>query len=429
MPEPFGTHHSKMMILIRHDDTAQVLIHTANMITQDWGNMCQAVWSSPLLPLHCEESGKGKTHPMGSGERFKADLLHYLKFYGKRLAGLPEQLVEYDFSTVRAAFIASTPCRQDPKTSNSSTAFWGWLGLRQIIRQIPTRTRPGETPNINIQISSVATLGRTDDWLRNLFNAMSNSLAPVDVKDGPSGGASQPASHERKPKFRVIFPTADTVRRSLDGYASGGSIHWKLQSAAQQAQLAYLKPYLHHWAGDSASDPTASEGTSQHERQRQDKMQTTVSGLLKPREAGRRRAAPHIKTYIRFSDSSQKTIDWAMLTSANLSTQAWGSLPGKKDGEVRTSSWETGVIVWPDLVTKDLSTYKERQKAIMVPTFGHDIPSGEQLKLMKKTMGADIVVGLRMPYDLPLIPYAGGDEPWCATAEYEEPDWKGISWM
>jgi tyrosyl-DNA phosphodiesterase 1 len=35
MPEMFGTHHSKMMILLRHDDTAQVIIHTANMIAKD----------------------------------------------------------------------------------------------------------------------------------------------------------------------------------------------------------------------------------------------------------------------------------------------------------------------------------------------------------------------------------------------------------
>lgn len=27
MPEPFGTHHSKMMILLRHDDLAQYVIY------------------------------------------------------------------------------------------------------------------------------------------------------------------------------------------------------------------------------------------------------------------------------------------------------------------------------------------------------------------------------------------------------------------
>ena len=32
IPDPFGTHHSKMLVLFRHDDQAQVIIHTANMI-------------------------------------------------------------------------------------------------------------------------------------------------------------------------------------------------------------------------------------------------------------------------------------------------------------------------------------------------------------------------------------------------------------
>lgn len=36
MPEIYGTHHTKMMIIFRHDELAQVIIHTANMIAQDW---------------------------------------------------------------------------------------------------------------------------------------------------------------------------------------------------------------------------------------------------------------------------------------------------------------------------------------------------------------------------------------------------------
>ena len=48
MPEAYGTHHSKMIILFRHDGLAQVAIMTANMVAGDW-RMCQAVWRSPLL--------------------------------------------------------------------------------------------------------------------------------------------------------------------------------------------------------------------------------------------------------------------------------------------------------------------------------------------------------------------------------------------
>lgn len=101
----------------------------------------------------------------------------------------------------------------------------------------------------------------------------------------------------------------------------------KTQSAPQQKQLQYMKPYLRQWAGDSSTD-LPSPGIQKH-------------------DAGRRRAAPHIKTYIRFNDKLD-TIDWAMLTSANLSTQAWGAAVNAQN-EVRICSWEIGVLVWPGL--------------------------------------------------------------------------------
>lgn len=173
----------------------------------------------------------------------------------------------------------------------------------------------------------------------------------------------------------------------------------KLQSAAQQKQLQYLKPYLCHWAGDQDDDITLGVGKSTRPEKR---------------EAGRRRAAPHIKTYIQFSDkTTMDRIDWAMITSANLSTQAWGASPNK-DGEVRICSWEIGVIVWPQLISNN-------KEAEMVPCFKTDIPHVE-------TSGFP-VVGLRMPYDLPLTKYRSHDVPWSATTVHLEPDWLGQTWQ
>ncbi|KAI9662933.1 MAG: hypothetical protein M1821_007980 [Bathelium mastoideum] len=418
MPEPFGTHHSKMMILIRHDDSAQIVIHTANMIAQDWTNLCQAMWRSPLLPLSSKAIKMSNGHPIGHGERFKADLLRYLGMYGKRLGDLAHRLEKYDFGSIRAAFIASTPCRQATKIHNPSTISWGWLGLRQILHQIPSSTPQDEEPIVNVQVSSVATLGHTDSWLQNLFDVLSDSKPQEKTDSTLSDSASGKKSRGRKPEFHVIFPTADTIRRSLNGYVSGRSIHWKLQSAAQQAQLKYLRPYLCHWSYGPSNSVT-SQG---------DSLLPTPSNITRIREAGRRRAAPHIKTYIRFSDQSQSKIDWVMLTSANLSTQAWGTLPGK-DSEVRISSWETGVVVWPTLLVEDkMSTNGDKGSAVMVPTFGIDTPSDEQAQ-SAETEKASMIVGLRMPYDLPLVPYSSDDEPWCATAQDKEADWQKISWM
>lgn len=202
-------------------------------------------------------------------------------------------------------------------------------------------------------------------------------------------------------KYSIIFPTDDEIRRSLNGYGSGGSIHMKIQSAPQQKQLQYIRPYLCHWAGDR--DDGSSAGTS----------------MSRKRDAGRRRAAPHIKTYIQFSDTkTMDSIDWAMVTSANLSTQAWGAAPNAS-GEIRICSYEIGVVVWPQLFADS-----DAESAVMVPCFKQDTPAFAE----REGPVPSVVVGLRMPYDLPLTSYTPKDTPWCATATHTEPDWLGQTW-
>ncbi|KAK2746653.1 hypothetical protein FQN57_002997 [Myotisia sp. PD_48] len=444
MPEPFGTHHSKMMVLVRHDDLAQVIIHTANMIAQDWRNMCQAVWLSPLLPLlPLEAEDIVQTSAFGSGARFQRDLLAYLKAYkNKKIGLLISQLSRYDFSAIKATLVASVPSRQPVDSLNSeSQTIWGWPSLKDTVSRISMnhnaprnqnphvviQVRPSFSSHHDVsrelikktkqkQVSSIATLGQTDKWLKDTFF---NALIPQ-----PSVGQTQKAC---SPRFSIIFPTPDEIRRSLDGYISGGSIHMKIQSAAQQKQLAYLRNYLCHWAGDT-NRPQDS---------------TTKAEPASTRRAGRRRAAPHIKTYIQFSDQEMKRIDWAMVTSANLSTQAWGAGTNTQ-GEVRICSWEIGVVVWAALFkdeggfnrqnnnTKEISQGASvASQAEMVPCFGSDLPSSEISESdANNTSKIDppIKIGFRMPYDLPLTPYASSDVPWCATASHTAPDWMGQLW-
>ncbi|RAK72341.1 tyrosyl-DNA phosphodiesterase 1 [Aspergillus fijiensis CBS 313.89] len=410
MPEAFGTHHSKMMVLLRHDDCAQVVIHTANMIPGDWANMTQAVWRSPLLPLSTSrdrvdpsDSDDSQQLP-GSGARFKRDLLAYLGEYGSKKTGpLVRQLRQYDFGAVRAALVASVPSKQKLSEADARVkTLWGWVALKDVLKDVPLAVcnikKEGEgfeerkkkekkkRPHIVVQISSVASLGQTDKWLRDVLFA---SLAPK--------------REAFKPRYSIVFPTPDEIRRSLNGYGSGGSIHMKLHSAAQQKQLQYMRPFLCRWAGDDDDDDDEQPAEPR-------------------REAGRRRAAPHIKTYIRFSTEEKTTIDWAMVTSANLSTQAWGAAVNA-NGEVRICSWEIGVVVWPELLTRESpdTDTTAPAKTVMTPCHRTDTPA-------TAADDAAVTVGFRMPYDLPLTPYHAEDIPWCATASHSEPDWLGQTW-
>ncbi|TDZ40563.1 putative tyrosyl-DNA phosphodiesterase [Colletotrichum spinosum] len=374
MPEMFGTHHSKMMILIRHDDSAQVVIHTANMIAKDWTNMTNAVWLSPLLPLLPEKDLPTVDHAIGTGLRFKFDLLSYLRAYDVRrptVRALIDKLALHDFSAVRAALIASVPGRHS--INDVSTTSWGWPALKHALRNVPVQQGKSE---VVAQISSIATLGATDSWLQKcLFDSLSAS-------------STKPSS--LKPAFKVIFPTADEIRRSLDGYASGGSIHTKIQSQQQAKQLAYMRPLFCHWANDSPSGKPLPE-------------------TAEIREAGRQRAAPHIKTYIRYGE---KSIDWALVTSANISKQAWGEAAGASQ-EVRIASWEVGVLIWPSIIADE---------AMMLETFQQDTPPRDAAG------GHRPVVRLRIPYNLPLQHYGQDEIPWVASMVHVEPDRMGRVW-
>ena len=417
MPEMYGTHHSKMIVLFRHDNLAQVVLLTANFIERDW-RMSQAIWKTPLLPL--QEKGAIPTTslpPLGSGPRFKNDLLAYYRGYGSRkLQNLISQLQDCDFSEVRGALIASLPGKQTTQSLHPDTnPLWGWPGLKCILSCIPSKnvtpSDPSQQSHIVAQISSVAAVG--EKWLNKTFiPALSTTH---------DSSASQKDS--KQPKISIIFPTTDEIRHSVDGYGSGSSIHMKISTPAQAKQLTLLKPMLCHWAGDLSPSitPTSVLGA----------RQPSLSAVPNPvRKAHRHRAAPHIKTYTRFSNTSMSTIDWAIMTSANLSTQAWGAA-ANTDGEVRICSYEIGVVVWPALWDDDDGEGAgEEAKAVMVPVFGNDMPGkgdGPDGKVIGEGRGKT-VVGWRMPYDLPLVPHGDDQKPWCASEPCNEPDWMGRVW-
>jgi tyrosyl-DNA phosphodiesterase 1 len=467
MPEPFGTHHTKMSVLIRSDDMAQIIIHTANMIPHDWCNMTQAVWRSPLLPLLKDR--KAKEEEGGMGLRFKYDFLNYLRSYNQRrpvCTPLVEALQQYDFSAVRAVLIGSVPGRHHVPFHGEEEAEerergnlkagddgriahtrWGWLVMKRALQGVPLR--PQTTPmaksvaaEIVIQISSIATLGGTDAWLqKTLFPALSagsisSESATVLAKQAASFGSLRPQKQQpAMPQFRIMFPTADEIRRSLEGYIPGSSIHTKIQSPQQQKQLMYMRPMLCHWANDSEEGEIITP--------------TTGSANRGIGDAKRRRAAPHVKTYVRYSHSKDDChIDWALLTSANLSKQAWGEARSAA-GEMRIASYELGVLVWPELLTGS-------NGAAMQPVFGRDdfeadaasagdqaVPTGSptaaplQESVPNSTVdtaedtvkNADkpAVVPLRIPYSLPIQRYGANEIPWVTSMPHTEPDWRGMT--
>ena len=47
---PYGTHHTKMMLLTYEDGGLRVVVHTANLVPGDWENRTQGLWVSDKCP-------------------------------------------------------------------------------------------------------------------------------------------------------------------------------------------------------------------------------------------------------------------------------------------------------------------------------------------------------------------------------------------
>lgn len=134
----------------------------------------------------------------------------------------------------------------------------------------------------------------------------------------------------------VVYPTMQNIQESLNGWQSGGSIHLKRKTTAHDNQYDRLAPHLRQW---------------------------------KNLRHARDRAAPHIKTYTGITDNQAQ---YFLLTSTNLSTQAWGSENPKK-GTIYIQSWECGVLrkhgEIPLIYNLPLVPYGPQDKAWSVDTF------------------------------------------------------------
>lgn len=285
--DPYGTHHTKMMIL-QYETGLRIVIHTANMVSSDWTSKTQGFWVSPILSK--------TTEPSSCKTNFKDDLLEYLNEYKSASIKLWHNLLqEYDFSPINVYLIASVPGRH----LNNKRSSFGHMKLRKILNN--HEFGPSDeciTWPIISQFSSIGFLGKNPtNWLESQFLSSLSSIQSLCLD---------------KPELKCIFPTVENVRLSLDGYSAGRSLPYSNSVASKQP---YLEKYFHQW-------------------------KATISG--------RTEASPHIKTYCRLSPDGRE-ISWFCLTSANLSKSAWGELQ-VKGSKLFIRSYELGVVFLPKLL-------------------------------------------------------------------------------
>ncbi|KAG0280034.1 tyrosyl-DNA phosphodiesterase 1 [Linnemannia exigua] len=381
-----GTHHTKAMILFYRDGSMQLVIHTANMIERDWRNKTQGVFRTGRL-------SKKSVAAISSTCAFERDLLEYLDRYFDHQQ-ITSRIRQYDFSKIKATLIASAPGRYRGAERNK----WGHLKLRAVLRQqveVPREFISGS--KIICQMSSIGSLGKdSQDWLRGEFEASLNSY-----RNSKNFGQAD---------LCVVYPTAENVRTSFDGWEMGGSIPFK--STAYNKQAHYLNPLLHSWQG---------------------------------MKSGRERAMPHIKTYTRVTSREDGDhLAWFLLTSANLSKPAWGEM--RDGGVLDVKSYELGVLIFPGLFEDCGASGEAMHVSMMNSTILDPYPEPYTLKLddldpdaneenygdnttsdstLRQTIG---VVPIQLPYDLPLKKYNfGTDHVWLVDKYFPGKDDFGAS--
>ncbi|KAM8921329.1 tyrosyl-DNA phosphodiesterase 1 [Pelodytes ibericus] len=298
----FGTHHTKMMLLL-YKEGIRVVIHTSNLIRDDWHQKTQGIWLSPLYPRIAEGAS------ISAGEsptNFRADLIAYLASYNSpSLKEWIDIIKQHNLSETRVYLIGSSPGRYQ----GNDREKWGHLRLRKILREHTSVSATEEAWSVIGQFSSIGSMGTDKSkWLHSEFR---ESLRTI--------GTSVKSLGKMETPLHLIYPSVDNVRTSLEGYPAGGSLPYSIQTAQKQP---WLHSYFHRWKAETS---------------------------------GRSRAMPHIKTYMRISPDFQE-LAWFLVTSANLSKAAWGSFE-KNGAQMFIRSYELGVLFLPSAFGSDTGKF------------------------------------------------------------------------
>lgn len=377
LPISYGTHHSKAMLLV-YPRGVRIIIHTANLIYVDWNNKSQGLWMQDF-------PWKDQNSP-SKGCGFEHDLIDYLSSLkwpesSVNIPALgncninPAFFKKFDYSEAAVRLIASVPGYH----TGTNLKKWGHMKLRTVLQDCTFDKEFKNSPLV-YQFSSLGSLD--EKWLAELASSMSSGFS----EDKTSLGPGQP---------RIIWPTVEDVRCSLEGYAAGNCIPSPLKNVEKE----FLKKYWAKW---------------------------------KASHTGRCRAMPHIKTYARYN--GQK-LAWLLLTSANLSKAAWGALQ-KNGSQLMIRSYELGVLFLPSNIGRHGSGFSCTDNGDAME-FQHKDRSSENSEVRrtnlvtltyqrsKNSNSSSEVIPLPVPYELPPQPYTSEDVPWCWDRRYTKKDVHG----
>ncbi|NXL41124.1 TYDP1 phosphodiesterase, partial [Podilymbus podiceps] len=220
----FGTHHTKMMLLL-YEEGLRVVIHTSNLIAEDWHQKTQGMWLSPLYP----RLPQGTTGSAGESEtNFKSDLISYLMAYNSpTLKEWIDLIQEHDLSETRVYLLGSTPGRYQ----GSDKEKWGHLRLRKLLKEHASSIPAKESWPVVGQFSSIGSMGVDGSkWLCSEFQ---ESLV--------AAGSSVTNLLKCDVPIHLVYPTVNNVRQSLEGYPGN---KWSAEVSGRSHAIPHIKTYM-----------------------------------------------------------------------------------------------------------------------------------------------------------------------------------------
>ncbi|CAI2166709.1 13450_t:CDS:10 [Funneliformis geosporum] len=364
LPIPYGTHHTKAMLLFYENFTMRMVIHTANAIRRDWADKTQGVYMTPFL---------SKKRENATCSEFELDLIEYLDSYGDKLKHIRNKVKEYDFSTVKAKLIASVPGYH----VNEKMERFGHMRLRNVLR------------NVTIPLSC-----KDEKWLINEF---ADSLKHAKNQNQCSD-----------PEIKLVYPTVENVRDSLEGWTAGQALPFSHENYLKQKY--YMQKYLYKWKAIEAGRDRAMPHIKTYSRMK------IMPNLTTNNSDSNADIAWFLLTSSNLSKAAwgtlQKKNKQLMIRSYELGVLIFPELFHKLEF---TSVHLINSIprnLKPTLpscnATSSNSTLSKKRKQL-------------------EEGGGKLIIPIRLPYDLPLTPYnfQGGDECWTWNIPRTEKDWLG----
>jgi tyrosyl-DNA phosphodiesterase-1 len=351
MAMPYGTHHSKFILAFSNDltqskvhgdggDGVRVIIGTPNFIHCDLAATNQAFFVQDF-----PASLRPKSSPFGD------TLRQYLLATcgGKELLEPLQSITHVDFSNASAHLVGSVPGTY----RDDNTSLWGMERLSSIIKA-NTDSKHSTVDYLTWQYSSQGRM--STKYLADLKRCM---LPHTSAKALDSVAT------------RIIVPTEEEVRTSIEGWRGGISlpIYQKVSIPAISANLHRFTPNF--LLGTDAPTETPAPFHWEIEVQHFKNASET---------SGRHRATPHIKSYaaVAPSDAGSSHLHWLCVTSSNLSKAAWGEwqLNGT---QYMIRSYELGVVFTPGLPPITPSSFSLTPHDPIVPLGAVDVQQHAQV--------------------------------------------------